>query len=259
MEPGQGTPNWRWPVCGKAEDANVQRLRGTSRRLVCRTRSDTEFLADPKEVPSLRQIRYLWKPIAFLLCLTPLAWLVLSILEIGSLRLGPNPIEDIQNTLGIWALRFIVLTLAISPLRRMTGKNWLVQFRRMIGLFAFTYASLHFLNYLVLDQAFDFAAIIEDILERPFITIGFSALLMMIPLAVTSTNGWRRRLARRWRDLHRLVYVVSIFGCWHFYWQVKKDIQEPMIYISILTLLLGMRIWRWRQNTIKSRATRSQT
>ena len=114
----------------------------------------------------------------------------------------------------------------------------------MLGLFAFAYVALHFLNYLVLDQTFDIAGIIEDIVERPFITIGFSALLMLIPLAITSTNGWRRKLGSRWRVLHRLVYVIGIFACWHFYWQVKKDISEPMIYIGILTLLLGLRLWK---------------
>ncbi len=114
----------------------------------------------------------------------------------------------------------------------------------MLGLFAFAYVTLHFINYLVLDQAFDIAEIIEDIVERPFITVGFSALLMLIPLAVTSTNGWRRELGPRWRLLHRLVYVIGIFACWHFFWQVKKDISEPLIYIGILTLLLGMRLWR---------------
>jgi sulfoxide reductase heme-binding subunit YedZ len=195
-------------------------------------------------VPSLRQIRYVWKPVVFLLSLAPLAWLLLRVFEIGSLRLGPNPVEDIQDTLGIWGLRFIMLTLAVSPLRWATGKAWLMQFRRMLGLFAFTYCGLHFLNYLILDQFFDVTTIIEDILERPFITVGFSAVVMMTPLAVTSTNRWRRRLGKNWKNLHRLVYIIGVFGCWHFYWQVKKDIEEPMIYIAILAVLLGIRIWR---------------
>lgn len=219
-----------------------------SRLLICIPGSiSSGIFSHSDKVPSLRQIRYFWKPILFLLCLTPLAWLIMSILEIGSLRLGPNPVEEIHDTLGIWALRFIVLTLAISPMRWLSGKNWLTQFRRMIGLFAFTYAGLHFLNYLILDQTLSLSAIAEDILKRPFITIGFSALVIMVPLAITSTNGWRRRLAKKWQDLHRLVYIVGIFACWHFFWQVKKDIREPMIYISIVALLLGIRIWRWRQ------------
>ncbi len=195
-------------------------------------------------MPTLRQIRIVWKPIVFLGCLGPLIWLLLHVFAVGSLRLGPNPIEEIQDTMGIWALRFIVATLSITPLRHLTGQVWLLQFRRMLGLFAFTYVALHFLNYLVLDQTFDFAGIVEDILERPFITVGFSAFLMLIPLAATSTNGWRRKLGRRWGALHRLVYVIGIFACWHFFWQVKKDIGEPMIYIGILTLLLGWRLWR---------------
>lgn len=210
-------------------------------------------------MPSLRHIRFLWKPVLFLLCLAPLGYLILSIFEIGALRLGPNPVEEIQDTLGIWALRFILLTLAISPLRWISGKNWILQFRRMIGLFAFSYASLHFLTYLVLDQTLNFAEIFEDILERPYITIGFSAFVMLIPLAVTSTNGWRRRLAGKWQALHRLVYIIGILACWHFFWQVKKDITEPMIYIFILTLLLGMRVWRWRQKENESRSIKSST
>jgi sulfoxide reductase heme-binding subunit YedZ len=209
-------------------------------------------------VPSLRQIRFLWKPAAFLLCLIPLVFLTLSILEVGSLRLGPNPIEEIQDTLGIWALRFLVITLAVSPLRWITGKNWLVQFRRMFGLFAFSYAALHFLNYLVLDQTLNFSEIIEDILERPYITIGFSTLVLMMPLAVTSTNAWRRRLGQKWQSLHRLVYIIGILACWHFFWQVKKDISEPLIYISILALLLGMRLWRLNQKRKRSLATDSE-
>jgi sulfoxide reductase heme-binding subunit YedZ len=210
-------------------------------------------------MPSLRHIRFLWKPVLFLLCLAPLGYLILSIFEIGALRLGPNPVEAIQDTLGIWTLRFILLTLAISPLRWISGKNWILQFRRMIGLFAFSYAGLHFLNYLVLDQTLNFAEIFEDILERPYITIGFSAFVMLIPLAVTSTNGWRRRLAGKWQKLHRLVYIIGILACWHFFWQVKKDIREPMIYIFILTLLLGMRVWRWRQKKDESRSIKSST
>jgi len=195
-------------------------------------------------VPTLQQIRLIWKPIVFLACLAPLVWLLLHVFAIGSLRLGPNPIEEIQDTMGIWALRFIMATLAITPLRHLTGQVWLLRFRRMLGLFAFAYVALHFLNYLALDQTFDIAGIIEDIVKRPFITVGFSALLMLIPLAITSTNGWRRKLGPRWRILHRLVYVIGIFACWHFYWRVKKDISEPLIYIGILTLLLGMRLWR---------------
>lgn len=195
-------------------------------------------------MPTLQQIRLIWKPIVFLICLAPLVWLLLNVFMVGSLRLGPNPVEDIQDTMGIWALRFIMVTLAITPLRHLTGKAWLLRFRRMLGLFAFAYVALHFLNYLALDQTFDLTGIIEDITERPFITVGFCALLMLIPLAITSTNGWRRKLGVRWQKLHRMVYVIGIFACWHFYWQVKKDITEPLIYVCILVALLGMRLWR---------------
>lgn len=195
-------------------------------------------------MPTVRQIRLLYKPVVFALCLAPLVWLAIRAFEIGPVRLGPNPIEDIQDEMGIWGLRFIMATLAVTPLRHALGKPWPLQFRRMLGLFAFSYIGLHFLNYLVLDQSLSLQAILEDIVKRPFITIGFASLLLMVPLAITSTAGWRRRLGQRWNQLHRLVYATAIGGCWHFYWQVKKDITEPMIYIGILTVLLGVRLWR---------------
>ncbi len=195
-------------------------------------------------MPTLKQIRSVWKPAAFALCLLPLAWLLLGLAGLGGLDLGPNPIEAIQDHLGIWGLRLILATLAVTPLRLAIGQAWPLQFRRMLGLFAFTYCGLHFLNYLLLDQTADIAAITEDIVERPFITIGFVALLLMVPLAVTSTNGWRRRLGVRWLQLHRLVYVTAMLACWHFYWQVKKDVTEPLIYAVILSVLLGIRLWR---------------
>lgn len=195
-------------------------------------------------MPTVRQIRFLWKPIVFALCLVPFVWLTVRALELSSARLGPNPIEDIQNEMGIWGLRLIMATLAVTPLRHALGKPWPLQFRRMLGLFAFFYCGLHFLNYLILDQSLTLSAIFEDIVERPFITIGFVALMLMVPLAVTSTSAWRRRLGKRWNSLHRLVYITAIGGCLHFFWQVKKDITEPMFYIGILSVLLGTRIWR---------------
>ena len=180
----------------------------------------------------------------FAAALLPLADIVLRIFEVGPLRLGPNPVEDIQDAMGIWTLRFLLLTLALTPLRHITGRPWPLQFRRMFGLFAYVYGALHFLNYLVLDMTLYAPEIVEDILERPFITVGFAALVLMTPLAITSTNGWRRKLGRRWQTLHRLVYPVAMLACWHFYWQVKKDITEPLIYVGILTALLGFRLWR---------------
>jgi len=212
---------------------------------------------------TLRTTERFVKPVVFAACCIPLIWLILQIFEFGPLRLGANPVEEIQDTLGIWGLRMISATLAITPLSWVISPL-LIRFRRMFGLFAFTYAGLHFLNYLVLDQTFDFAAIIEDIIERPFITLGLFGVLSMVPLAITSTNGWRRKLGRNWNRLHRLVYLTGIAACWHFYWQVKKDITEPLIYILIVAVLLGARIIRnYRRKKVKSAAqavaTRSRT
>ena len=194
-------------------------------------------------MPTTRQIRLVLKPLVFAACSIPLAVIALRILGVGP-SLGPNPVEVLQDEFGEWALRLLLLTLAVTPLSAAIGKPWPIRFRRMIGLFAFAYAALHFANYLVLDLQFDWAEITEDILERPFITIGFTALLMLLALAVTSTQGWQRRLGKRWGLLHRLVYPAAILACWHFWWQVKKDWTEPAIYAGILALLLGLRVWR---------------
>ena len=132
-------------------------------------------------------------------------------------------------------------------MRKVTGRAWVLRFRRMLGLFAFFYASLHFLVYAVLDQGLDLAVIVEDVIERPYITIGMTALLLLIPLAVTSTNGMMRRLGRNWRKLHRLVYVIAVLGVWHFWWQVKADWLEPLLYAAMLAALLAFRIKRQRK------------
>jgi len=190
-----------------------------------------------------RSIRTL-KVLLFLLCLVPLAMLALETFGVAGLSLGANPIEELIHRFGKWGLRFLLITLAVTPLRHLTGKNWLIRFRRMLGLFAFFYVLMHFLTYAGLDQRFDLPVILEDIVERPYITIGFTALLLLIPLAVTSTNSMMKRLGRRWQKLHRLVYVIAILGVWHFYWQVKLDTFEPLIYSAILAVLLGYRIWR---------------
>ena len=160
--------------------------------------------------------------------------------------LGANPVEEIQDRLGNWGLRFIMIALAVTPLRRVTGWNWLQRFRRMLGLFTFFYVALHFLTWLVLDQGLLLSAIAEDILKRPFITIGFAALVLLLALAVTSTNGMRRRLGRRWQKLHNSVYVIAILGVWHYWWQVKLDTAEPLVYAIILGALLGWRLWMRR-------------
>jgi sulfoxide reductase heme-binding subunit YedZ len=178
----------------------------------------------------------------FLLCLVPLAKLALETFGVAGMSLGANPIEELIHRLGKWGLNFLLITLAVTPLRRLTGKSWLLRFRRMLGLFAFFYLLLHFLTYAGLDQRFDLPVIFEDVVERPFITIGFTAFVLLIPLAVTSTNAMMKRLGRRWQKLHRLVYVIAILGVVHFYWQVKLDTLEPLIYAAILAVLLGYRL-----------------
>jgi len=183
------------------------------------------------------------KPLVFLLCLLPLAHLLAGAFSIAGQGLGANPIEELLHALGRWGLKFLLLTLAVTPLRRWTGWNWLIRFRRMLGLFAFFYVVLHFSVYAVLDQGLDLDAIIEDVLKRPYITLGMAGLLMLIPLAATSTKGMMRRLGRRWQKLHRLVYVIAIVAVWHFYWQVKLDTLEPTLYALVLAGLLGVRVY----------------
>ncbi len=183
------------------------------------------------------------KGLVFLAALIPfvkLAWLGWND------GLGANPIEKITRTTGYWTLTFLMITLTATPLRTLSGWNWPVRWRRMLGLFAFFYACLHFLTYLVLDQFFDWPAIVKDIAKRPYITVGFPAFVMLIPLAVTSTSNMVRRLGgKRWKMLHRLVYVIAIAGVVHFWWLVKKDITEPLQFAAVLTLLLGFRFIRW--------------
>jgi sulfoxide reductase heme-binding subunit YedZ len=188
-----------------------------------------------------KSIRIL-KALVFLLCLVPLAKLALEIFGVAGMSLGANPIEELIHRLGIWGLNFLLITLAVTPLRRLTGKGWLLRFRRMLGLFAFFYVLMHFLTYAGLDQRFDLSVIFEDIAERPFITVGFTAFLLLIPLAATSTNAMMKRLGRRWQKLHRLVYVIAILGVVHFYWQVKLDTLEALVYAAILAVLLGYRL-----------------
>jgi methionine sulfoxide reductase heme-binding subunit len=193
--------------------------------------------------------RYL-KPIVFAACLLPLLTVLWRAFGLAGTDLGANPIEEIQDTFGQWGLRMLVITLAIAPLRDWFDAAWLVMLRRMLGLFAFTYVLLHFLTWLVLDQGFYWSGILADIAERPFITIGFAALVLLVPLAVTSTNKMMRRLGKRWKTLHRLIYPISLLAVWHYYWQVKADVREPLIYLSIVMVLLGWRIWK-----SKSRST----
>ena len=189
------------------------------------------------------------KLVVFVTALTPFLWLVFRAF---TNRLSANPIEDITLTTGIWALRLLLVTLAITPLRRLTGWNQIIQYRRMLGLFAFFYATMHLLIYVVLDQGLAFRFILADIAKRPYITAGMTAFALMIPLAVTSTRGWIRRLGRRWQLLHRLVYLSAIAACLHFIWKVKVAIGEPVYYAVILAVLLLFRLVWWGRKRVGS-------
>jgi sulfoxide reductase heme-binding subunit YedZ len=185
-----------------------------------------------------RAVRWI-KAVVFLAALLPLGRLVLGLF----LRaLGTNPVEVIIQSLGTWTLVFLCATLAVTPLRKITGWHWLVMLRRMLGLYAFFYAVLHFTSYVWLDRDLDVEAILHDIPKRPFITIGFACFVLLIPLALTSTNAMVRRLgAKRWLALHRLVYVIAVGGVIHYWWLVKRDITQPALYAALLAVLLGFR------------------
>ena len=187
------------------------------------------------------------KPVLFLLLLAPLAMLAYRFYSEG---FGANPIETINRFTGDWALRILLLTLAISPLIRITRWNNIIQYRRMIGLFAFFYVCVHLTSYIVLDQFFDFNAIIDDVFKRPFITAGFSSFILLIPLAITSTNKMVERLQYRWIQLHRLVYLIAMLAVLHFWWMVKVDTREPMVYAIILAVLLGFRLVYFIKRTV---------
>lgn len=207
---------------------------------------------------STQLLRFVLKPLAFAAALLPAAWLVWAI---STGNLSANPLSDITNETGLWTLRFLCITLAITPLRRLTGWNGIIKFRRMTGLFAFFYGTLHFLIYVIADR---FASLVdfpdgivawstarnlllstwEDIYKRPYITVGFTALMLLVPLAVTSTAGWIRRLGgRRWQRLHRLVYVSAIGGVLHYWWLVKADVRSPQLYAVIVGALLAYRLY----------------
>jgi sulfoxide reductase heme-binding subunit YedZ len=191
-----------------------------------------------------------FKPFVFLACLLPLArlgWKAYRGL------LGANPIEVITHSTGDWTLIFLLITLAVTPLRRLTGQLWLIRYRRMFGLFAFFYVSLHFLTYIWLDKFFDLHEMLADIAKRRFITVGFTGFLLLSPLALTSTKGWIRRLGgKRWQAVHRLIYAAAICGLIHYLWLVKADIRKPLQYGLILTVLLGYRMIRWALPKLKS-------
>ena len=188
------------------------------------------------------------KPSVFLLCLLPLCLLLFNAYHNN---LTANPIKEITHFTGSWALNFLLITLSVTPLRKLTGFNALVRYRRMLGLFTFFYASLHFLTYLVLDQFFDWQEIVRDVAKRPYITVGFTAFALLVPLAATSTHAMIRRLGKNWRRLHSLIYLIGVCAIIHYLWLVKADIRPPVIYGLVLCLLLALRHprarWAWRR------------
>jgi sulfoxide reductase heme-binding subunit YedZ len=198
------------------------------------------------------------KTLVHLAALTPaaiLAWQFYDVWKTGSDALGADPVAEIEHRLGLWALRLLMIALAITPLRQVTGQPLLIRFRRMLGLYAFFYACLHFAAYLGLDLRGYWTQIFAEIVKRPYITVGFSAWLLLVPLAITSTQGWIRRLGRNWGRLHKLVYAVGVLAVLHFWWLVKSDIREPLLYASILAVLLGWRLWK-RLSRRRTAATR---
>ena len=196
------------------------------------------------------------KPFVFLAALAPFLWLLF---RSATGRLSANPIEDITLTTGIWTLRFIALTLALTPLRWVSGYNPIALFRRMMGLFAFFYGSLHFMTYFILDHSLEFSGVWDDVVKRPYITAGFTAFVLMIPLALTSTQGWIRRLGgRRWNLLHRLIYLTAVGAVLHYFWKVKLDTTYPIYYGLLMGVLLAARLWqRARQRMAAAPARRT--
>lgn len=184
------------------------------------------------------------KPLILLVSLSPFAWLVYATF---TNNLGVNPAETLQLETGIWAFRFLLVTLAITPVRRLTHWNRVIQYRRMFGLFAFFYATLHFLSYALLDTGLAWDLLADDLTKRPFIMAGMAAFALMIPLALTSTKGWIRRLGWRWQAVHRLIYVSAIAAALHFVWKVKVPFGEPIYYAALVAALLGFRlVWAFR-------------
>ena len=195
------------------------------------------------------------KPLIFALCLVPAAMLVWRYFHD---ELGANPIEFITHATGDWTIRFLVITLSITPLRKLLRMPQLIRYRRMFGLFAFFYVCLHFSTWLVLDHYFDFHEMLKDVAKRRFITAGFTGFVLLIPLAVTSTAGWIRRLGgKRWQRLHQLIYITAIAGVIHYYWLVKSDIRKPLMYGAMVAALLGYRLIASRPSS--NRRSRGRT
>lgn len=189
---------------------------------------------------------YFWtKLLVWVTCLAPLGFLLAGAFGWAGVSLGANPVEKILDECGQWGVRILLVTLAVSPVRRLTGANWLIGFRRLLGLFAFFYVALHLTTYLWLDQGWDLSNVVEDVVKRPFITLGMVAFVLLLALALTSTRAAMRRLGRNWQRLHRLVYLIAILAVWHYYWQVKLDVVQPAIYATILAVLLATRLPAW--------------
>lgn len=223
---------------------------------ICGAISEARTRAEPVTVE--QRYRRIYKPLVWVLALLPLLLLVGRGFGVGGDTLGADPAKQILHTLGKSALNLLLITLAVTPLRQIAKQPQLLRLRRLLGLFAFFYAALHFLTYLTLDLQFDFAQLGGDLVKRPYITIGAIAVLMLLALASSSTQKAMRRLGRRWQKLHWLIYPAAALGVWHYYWQVKADVREPLIYAAILALLLGWRVWkRWPAFTSKSGSARA--
>lgn len=188
----------------------------------------------------MKLVRFVLKPVVFGAALVPALLLVRRAMTDD---LGANPIEEITHQTGLWTLRFLLITLAVTPLRRLTGWHAVIRLRRMLGLFAFFYVCLHFLTYMVLDHFFNFDAIVADIAKRPYVTVGFTGFVLLIPLALTSTAGMVRRLGRKWQRLHQLIYIAAFCGVLHYLWLVKADLRDPRFYSVTLAVLLGVRVY----------------
>ena len=204
-----------------------------------------------------RVARFVLKPLLLLACLAPFLGLAAGATGVGGMSLGANPVETVLHDLGKWGLNFLLLTLCITPLRQITGWVHWIRFRRMLGLTAFFYLFGHFAFYLAVDRGMDLRLLAEDVSERPYITVGLAGLLLLVPLAATSTRASMRRLGRRWQALHRLVYPAAVLGCIHYYWQVKADVREPLVYFAVLAGLLGWRWWKHRERLSRAAPPRT--
>jgi methionine sulfoxide reductase heme-binding subunit len=198
------------------------------------------------------------RPVVFVVCLVPAAWVIVAIASDffqGTRLLGSNPIKEAEHFTGRWVLRFLMFTLAVTPIRQTLGWNWLQRYRRMLGLFAFAYATLHLSIYFFLDLELAWGDLAADIVKRPYITIGMAAFVLLVPLAVTSTAKMVKRLGgKRWAALHRLIYVIVVLGTIHFWMAVKRDITDPLIFAAIFAFLLGYRVVKWRRRTLAAAA-----